>query len=708
VAALVFWLVGLTSDAITFDSVTRDREQELVRNGLRARIAEIAHEAVPQIVWDDAVRHLDNRFDRDWAHNNIGQFFSQTDGLEVALVFDHIDHLVYSMHDGADIGATAAQPFVAAALTEIAPNVRLLERARNARASNLLAPIQSTSIERIGDRIFILTATLVQPDFGAAHIRKSRAPIVVTGEEVNETFLQVLAQRYMLDAAHMHFGDQREDRAEAHASLVDLDGSIAATIDWLPKTPGATMLHQTLPLSLLAFTCFSACALFFYFRHRAARRALKASEARATHAAYHDPLTGLPNRALLLERLAFISADIRSGARPCALVCIDLARFKSINDHYGYHVSDELIGSVRERLLALCDVDDTLARIGGDEFAMLHFETAASDALGIAQRALDVLNEVFDLSVGPVHVRPRAGVFAITDGQLDGAECLRRAEVALYHSRSQPLGAPVQFSENMDAALRSRNELERELQAALDAGQLTMCYQPQVDRHSRLVGVEALVRWDHPQRGSISPTQFVPMAEECGLIERLGEFTIRQAFADSSGWPSLKVAINVSAVQLRATGFPDRIAMFVKEFGVDTRRFEFEITEGVLLGEDEITLKTLLALREMGFSIALDDFGTGYSNLSYLQRYPIDKIKIDRSFVSTIEANADAKVVIAAIVKLAKSLRMRVIAEGVETEEQRQRLADVGCWETQGFLTGKPQPASDLRALVEREHAPAA
>ena len=252
----------------------------------------------------------------------------------------------------------------------------------------------------------------------------------------------------------------------------------------------------------------------------------------------------------------------------------------------------------------------------------------------------------------------------------------------------------------MDQTLRSRRALENDLREALRAGSLTMAYQPQIDGRGVTVGVEALVRWTHPTRGPVSPAFFVPIAEECGLINALGEFTLRQAFMDSLRWPSLKVAVNISARQLRVQAFPDLVKKIVTETGANPARLELEITEGVLLEDDELTHRTLGALRQMGFSLALDDFGTGYSSLAYLRRYPVDKIKIDRSFITSLGAEKESEAVVSAIVKLAKALNLSVIAEGVETETQRLSLRKAGCSDIQGFLYSKPLPAEDVGAFM--------
>ena len=305
-----------------------------------------------------------------------------------------------------------------------------------------------------------------------------------------------------------------------------------------------------------------------------------------------------------------------------------------------------------------------------------------------------------DLPFGRVFPGASVGVTLVADARTDGDEALRQADLAMYRAKDAGRGRFQFYEPEMDLALKSRHALERDLREALRAETLTMVYQPQLDGDRRVVGVEALVRWTHAERGPVSPAFFVSIAEECGLIDELGEFTLRRAFTDSLRWPRLTVAVNVSAIQIRAGDFDRLAGRLLRETGADPRRIELEITEGILLEDDEVTQETLGRLRAMGFSLALDDFGTGYSSLAYLRRYPIDKIKIDRSFITNLGAEREAEAVVGAIVKLARALNLKVIAEGVETDAQRSGLSRAGCHNIQGFLYSPPIPADAVAAYV--------
>jgi len=301
-----------------------------------------------------------------------------------------------------------------------------------------------------------------------------------------------------------------------------------------------------------------------------------------------------------------------------------------------------------------------------------------------------------ELEVGSIHVGASVGVALIADTATDPLEALRQADLALYHSKQSGRAQYAFYKEKMDGVVRIRRELQTELKSALENGGIALFYQPQVNSEGKVVGVEALARWQHPTRGMISPSTFIPVAEECGLIVELGLHVLRQAFLDGARWPDLRIAVNLSTYQLRMKDFVSRVSSLLWQTGAKSEQFEFELTESALLGDDAATHDTLQQLRDLGFKMALDDFGTGYSSLSYLRRYPIDKIKIDRSFVSSLGRDTEALAVVRAIVSLAHSLHLNVIAEGVESDTQRIALLSAGCRDIQGFLSGKPMSADDL------------
>lgn len=436
-----------------------------------------------------------------------------------------------------------------------------------------------------------------------------------------------------------------------------------------------------------------------------AQTEIAASEARVRHLAYHDVLTGLPNRAMFGDRLAHALDASRRNQRGFAVHCVDLDQFKAVNDTFGHQTGDELIRAAAARLAQCARKSDTVARLGGDEFAIIQSDATPLTAATFANRIVSELSLPIELSVGPVYFGCSVGVTIVEDPSIEPLEALRQADLALYKAKGDGRGRFAFFEPEMDAAVRTRRALQNDLREALANDLVELAYQPQVNRKGALIGVEALARWNHPVRGPVPPSLFVPVAEECGLIVDLGVLTLRRAFEQSVRWPRLNVAVNISAYQLRMRNFVERVQCLIEETGVSPERVEFEITEGVLLGDDTVTHNTLRSLRELGFSLALDDFGTGYSSLGYLQSFPIDKIKIDRSFIKNIGVKAEAEAVIGAIVKLADALHLKVVAEGVETTEQHAALVAAGCDDVQGYLFGRPMAASMIDRLVWNQRA---
>jgi diguanylate cyclase (GGDEF)-like protein len=468
---------------------------------------------------------------------------------------------------------------------------------------------------------------------------------------------------------------------------------------WISVGPTNTWMQQ-LPATVLVMLALFALGAWFIMRRSATiANELIASEARARHLAFHDVLTGLPNRAMMFDRLRQMLAIGRRYDGDVAVHCLDLDRFKEVNDTLGHPAGDELIQQVSQRLIQLCRESDTVARLGGDEFVILQPETTAAGASHLAERVLKMFEEPFELQFGVVEVGVSIGSALITNLDIDPHEALRQADLALYGSKENGRNRVTFFEPDMDAALRMRRALETDLRKALADGELEMVYQPQMNTDGQIGAMEALVRWTHAEKGAIPPAVFVPLCEETGLILDLGEFVMERVFKETAHWLTVRVAINVSPLQLRSPMFMAMVTRLVAQYGVDPARYEMEITETALLGDDGVTRDNLLMLKQEGFTIALDDFGTGYSSLNSLKRFSVDKIKIDRSFVHNLEADIEAEALVDAIVKLGKAMKLAVVAEGVETQGQRDRLTACGCSTIQGYLVSRPVPADQLDGL---------
>jgi diguanylate cyclase (GGDEF)-like protein len=426
------------------------------------------------------------------------------------------------------------------------------------------------------------------------------------------------------------------------------------------------------------------------------------SEVKIEYMAHHDALTDLANRVLLNERLEHALGRRIHGEEMVAVHHLDLDQFKAVNDTFGHPTGDKLLKIVAERLRGLVRETDTIARMGGDEFVIVQAPIAdPGDATSLAQHIIHLLGEPFDIDGQQVLIGASIGIAVGPGDGLTPDKLLRNADLALYRAKGDGRGTFRFFEPVMDLQMQTRRILEQDLRKALPAGEFELYYQPVVNLASRTVsGFEALIRWNHPQRGLVSPGTFIPLAEEIGFIVPMGEWVIREACVTAAGWPgNSRVAINISAVQFRNPGLMQVIIGALATSGLDPTRLEIEITESVLLQNKDTTLAVLHQLRALGVRIALDDFGTGYSSLTYLQCFPFDKIKIDRSFVKDITENTGSLNIVRAVAALASGMGMTATAEGVETREQLDSITSEGCTEMQGFLFSRPLPAREIERL---------
>jgi diguanylate cyclase (GGDEF)-like protein len=427
---------------------------------------------------------------------------------------------------------------------------------------------------------------------------------------------------------------------------------------------------------------------------------LKRSEQRIEHLAHYDPLTGLPNRTLFRERLEQeVKADHKA---PFALLYIDIDQFKEINDSLGHSIGDGFLRTLAQRFKACVRDVDFIARLGGDEFGVIQTGiTGASDVAELVDRMYLALKDPFDCGGHQLSANASIGIALATDDDADIDELIRMADLAMYEAKSSGRRTYRFFDPQMDAQAKARRQLELDLREAIKDGAFELYYQPVVDiRTGDIAGCEALLRWTHPLRGPISPVAFIPVAEDTGLINELGEWVLQQACLEAVKWPShIKLAVNVSPVQFKSDTLGLRVTKVLAASGLAANRLELEITEAVLMRDDEAALKTLHQLRAIGVRIALDDFGIGYSSLSYLQRFPFDKIKIDRSFVGGLRDSGGASIV-QAVVTIADARDIVTTAEGVETAQQLEQLRMLGCTQMQGWLFSAAKSASDIRAML--------
>jgi diguanylate cyclase (GGDEF)-like protein len=438
------------------------------------------------------------------------------------------------------------------------------------------------------------------------------------------------------------------------------------------------------------------------------RRARRIAEQNLWHQAYHDLLTGLPNRALFMDRMTQAIAYQRRDGKSLALLFLDLDRFKYVNDTLGHFIGDDLLRSVARRLMNSVREEDTLARLGGDEFGLLL--TRVSNPQVVTEKAKKLVNALelpFVIKGKELHIGVSIGVALYPVDAAEPEALLRNADAAMYQAKSRGGNGYYFFNRDIDVARSRQFELENKLRHAIREQKFQLYYQPQINLSTgEITGAEALLRWDDPELGAIPPSQFIPLAEETGLIAPLGRWVIEQACRDyckckEQGCAPPRLAINLSAKQLYLQELLQTVHQSVTENNLNSGILEFEMTESAIMQDPARAIENVHALKGMGIRIAIDDFGTGYSSLSYLKHFPIDVLKIDRSFVHDIPADSDNTAIVTAIVAMAHSLKLKVIAEGVETEAQRAFLCNQRCEEMQGFLFSRPLPLPQLEFLLQ-------
>jgi diguanylate cyclase (GGDEF)-like protein len=487
--------------------------------------------------------------------------------------------------------------------------------------------------------------------------------------------------------------------------LLDGEGQIAAALTWTPDRPGDKLKRNLASMIVLGFcgvgVLFGAVALYFHLT----TRNLAETDAISKELLGRDPLSGLSNRALFNDRLDMELERLTVGGTTnagLAVMFIDLDRFKDVNDTYGHQAGDELIRLVAQRLMEALSEKDTLARFGGDEFAVIQTDVRSIEPVeALAKRIQDTLSRPFEVAHAQVTVGASIGVAMAPEQATDREGLMKLADAALYQAKSEGRNRTSFFQSRMDEALKMRKVVEDDLRRAIEADELVLHYQPLFSSDGEnIVGLEALVRWPHAKQGLISPADFIPLAEERGLVIPLGEWVLRRACEDGKRWPGMRIAVNVSPIQFRHRDFVGTVMRVLSETGFEASRLELELTEGVVVEDADAAEAAMVELRALGVHLALDDFGTGYSSLIYLRRFAFDKIKIDRSFLESMEATGESAILVHSIVHLGRALGLIVTAEGVETREQHRFLQALGCHQLQGYLFSRPVARETIDTML--------
>lgn len=694
-----------------------ERERQLVENAVNRSILAQLNEQKSIAWWDDAMTNIRSDYlNLEWIDGNFGYFLTETYGHDEVYILGPDLKPVYAFFEGErrdsesfqlranELAAVVAEVNTGApaGLTtrpntfEIGDYQFLSAGSRRARWGG--------HILKVNGHAAVVAAMTIEPNIDM-NLARAAPHMLVSVRFMDEELIKTLGESLLLPDLALRPAPMRGDGIVAHEFIGD-DGASLGVLSWKTRRPGHVLLTVILPLVALGIVLALIAAFNMLRRLRRASNELAAREASAIYQAKHDSLSGLPNRPHFVERLGEFFAARGSGELPAgarAIVAyIDVDRFKDINDTLGHHAGDQLIKVVAERLQARLRPEDFLARFGGDEFAILCAPANADGGAALGRRVARAFASPFVIDGQNVRVTASVGIAVAPDHGQSVDDVMRHADIALYEAKAQGRDRAVHFTMEMAKAVEERRRIEVDLRAALDTDQLSLHYQPLVcARTQHIVGLEALLRWRHPERGDIPPGAFIPIAEDSGLMPALGEWIINRAMIDSKRWPDLEMSINLSPVQFRHVDLEALLRRAALEHEADPTRFILEITEGVLLDAGERTKSMLAAIRAMGFKTALDDFGTGFSSLAYLSAYKFDKIKIDRAFVRGVAKSTVSKSIVQAVSTLGKGLGMDIVAEGVESEAEALMMAHFGCTELQGYLFSKPIPADALDKLLE-------
>jgi diguanylate cyclase (GGDEF)-like protein len=740
--ALSVALVIALEHAITVaDELSREDERHLVQRFLsRAMENEVGAE-MGLINWDDAARHISAvghrrpdtpapTADMAWLDREYGHYAWTTYAADRSFLVRRDGSLMRAWSDGQPDLAPRTWPSLQTPIRQlIARGMHAGQVVGSAAATvplgtgsevvpwpvdrtGLLLPRWAGGLVRVGGSIEMMTAASIIPDRDTTLVQG--APVwFVTTKPLDPNVTARMRRDLLLPDLGLST-DVGTASGRGNAIVLEaVDGSPLGAIRWTAKSPGPTILRRASPMLWAWILLFPGVLIGGSAVLRSTLRTtreLMASEAQARHNALHDAMSGLPNRVHYMQRLrhdlaACVAGDMRGDV---FVGYIDLDAFKLVNDTLGHHIGDELVRQVALRLRRMLPAGDFVARFGGDEFVVLrHGEGGRSTADQLGRQIMAMLHEPFVVAGASIDVTCSCGISWGPAQSEDPGELLRRADIALYRAKQRGRSRYRCFTPDMDASVKLRLELEIELRRAIARDELSVAFQPIVGmaasgnpRDGAILGVEALLRWQHPERGAIRPDLFVPIAEQGGLMIPLGTWMLRHVFAQCRDWPDCDISVNLSPIQIMAADFVETIAAIVDETGIDPHRVVMEITEGVMLDRSDHVLNVLREMNRMGFRIALDDFGKGYSSLSYLRLFEFERIKIDRSFVSNIEGDADGQAIMATIASLGHALRMKVVAEGVETEAQLALVRAAGCGLAQGYLFWKPMPAKDLLPLL--------
>ncbi|API59594.1 hypothetical protein BSL82_09930 [Tardibacter chloracetimidivorans] len=707
-------LIVVASAGLSMNRAAQIMEERTIEREIDRLVTRTLNEQKSVALWDEAVQRIRSG-DQEWLDNEVGAYLTGSYGHDRVFLLDGNERPVYAYpRENGGLRARGDE--------EIHPLAdRLLRQIRTGKVDPGLKQRGGdfTSVHDVPEEIegaralrwsahllrdkkhpVIVSAMTVVPT-SAGRAGPGRPPVIISIIRLDAERLAALGKAG--EIAGLHRGIPNEE-TEASIPLVADDGTVLGMLAWTPSHPGKSLLYMILPLLALGTAWGAYASVALLQRMLSMSRGMEQSEREAVRLASIDTLSGLPNRRMFIECLTQALARWEEGREDKPLVAyLDLDRFKEVNDTLGHDAGDALVRSAGERLSGAVPEGALLARLGGDEFGVI---VPAADPLAgwkLGRALCNAFTTPVPAGVQDVSISASVGIAIPSSPYTSAAGLMRDADIALYRAKEAGRSRAVIFRPEMAEAMERRRDTELNLKRAISGGQLKMVYQPvlTIDGAPKFNSVEALLRWEHPEHGPISPEEFIPIAETSGQMTALGDWVIAQVLKDISRWPGLQVAINLSPVQLKADGFVRRVIRMVAAAHVRPSQIIFEVTENVMMDATGYAGQALKDLREHGFRIALDDFGTGYSSLSYLRRFQFDRLKIDRSFIEGVEENSDAVAVIEAVVTLGRRLGLEIVAEGIENEAQAKLMKEVGCTHLQGWFVARPLESSGVGQMLD-------
>ena len=644
-------------------------------------------------IWDDAAEAAYKTNDIEWMIENWGEATLDYPLYNEALVVESDGTPVIAYDNGVQLAWTPQQ-FYGPSFEVLLQKAKVSEGLGNDAAmhSAFVMTPQGLSAMSIGP---ILASSFDM------EIEQSKRRYVVYSQQINDAFIRELSGAYVLPGLEFH---REPSPGMTQVAISDAADQTIGYLVWPAQNPGNVSFRKVTPFLVAAMGLLAALLGGFAMLSKFLVTNINRDRVRAEHESTHDPLSGLLNRSGLFMRLEDMIGARTATAVP-TLVYLDLDGFKDVNDSYGHAVGDSLIRVVSAKLAAIAPENAYVSRLGGDEFAvLLNANQGCRDATSLSGAVHQLFKEPFDIDGRIIVVGASIGIALADSPQINAAELVRQADLAMYRAKDLGRGRTVLYETAFDEDRAEQNLLESDLREAIAANDLDVAFQPLVDAKTSVWhGMEALARWRNKRTGEmIGPDTFIPLAERSGLIELLGLQILRKALTESKNWPGLKISVNVSPAQFRNPAFPEHVARILAETDADPKLLTLEITEGFFVRNPERAQRIVKALKSLGVSISLDDFGSGFSSIGYLRQFAFDRLKIDRSFISALDHEANAPNVIQATVALANAFNIPVTAEGIEREEQAVILRLSGCDEFQGFLFGRPMAAGEINKIIRR------